>query len=40
LRGLLVELDARRQLLRAALGFLSLEPDEPELRMLHQWMDS
>jgi hypothetical protein len=27
-------------LLRAALGFLSLEPREPELRLLHGWLDS
>jgi hypothetical protein len=34
------ELDARARLLGAALGFVSLEPREPELRLLHQWFDS
>jgi len=34
--GGLVELDARGQLLRAALGFLALEPREPELRRLDE----
>ena len=33
--------DSRAALLRAALGFLSLEPREPELRLLHhRWLDS
>jgi hypothetical protein len=27
-------------LLRAALGFLSVEPREPELEMLHRWLDT
>ena len=31
-----MELDPRCQLLRAALGFLSLEPRERELRLLHR----
>jgi hypothetical protein len=35
-----VELDARGRLLGAALGFLSLEPSEPELRLLHQSFDN
>jgi hypothetical protein len=35
-----VELDARGRLLRAAVGFLSLEPREPELRLLHQCFDN
>lgn len=26
--------------LRAALGFLTLKPSEPELRLLHRWLDS
>jgi len=33
-------LDSRARLLRAALGFLALEPREPELRMLHQCFDT
>jgi hypothetical protein len=36
----MVELDARRQLLRAALGFLALEPRELELRPLHRCFDT
>jgi len=32
--------DRRRQLLRAALGFLQLPPRAPELRLLHRWLDS
>ena len=32
--------DGRPRLLRAALGFASLEPSEPELRLLHRWLDS
>ena len=28
------------RLLHAAFGFLSLEPREPELRLLHRWLDS
>jgi hypothetical protein len=32
--------EARAQLLRAALGFLSLEPRAPELRLLHRWLDA
>jgi hypothetical protein len=35
-----VELTPRRQLLRAALGFLSLEPREPELKLLHRCFDT
>jgi hypothetical protein len=34
--GALVELNQRLATLRATLGFLSLEPREPELRLLHQ----
>ena len=30
----------RGRILFAALGFLSLEPCEPELRLVHQWLDS
>ena len=33
-------LDARGRLFRAALGFLSLEASEPELRRLHQCFDN
>lgn len=33
-------LDSRALLLRAALGFTSLEPRDPELRLLHHWLDS
>ena len=36
----MVQLDARRVLLRAALGFLSLEPGTRELRLLHQCFDT
>jgi hypothetical protein len=32
-------MDARARLLRAALGFLSLEPRESELRLLHSCFD-
>jgi len=32
--------DQRPRLLRAALGFLSLEPREPELRRLHRCFDN
>src|SRR5262250_1857185 len=32
--------DQRPRLLRAALGFLSLEPREPELRLLHNCFDT
>jgi hypothetical protein len=32
--------DRRRLLLRAALGFLQLPPIEPELVMLHRWLDT
>jgi hypothetical protein len=32
--------DGRRDLLRAGLGFLSLEPREPELRLLHRYADT
>ena len=35
-----MELTARGPLLRAALGFLALEPREPELRLLHQCFDT
>jgi hypothetical protein len=30
----------RRHLLRAAVGFALVPPTEPELRLLHRWMDS
>src|SRR2546421_4781076 len=33
-------LDQRARLLGAALGFASLEPRHPELRLLHAWLDS
>lgn len=33
-------LDRRGRLLDAALGFLSLEPREPELRRLHRYADT
>jgi hypothetical protein len=33
-------IDSRARNLRAALGFLALEPREPELRLLHRWLDS
>ena len=36
----MVEVDARGQSLRSALGFLSLEPSEPELRLLHRCFDN
>jgi len=32
--------NSRTRVLRAALGFLSIEPREPELRVLHRWLDS
>jgi hypothetical protein len=32
--------DRRLATLRAALGFLELPPRAPELRLLHQWLDS
>jgi hypothetical protein len=32
--------ERRRLLLRAALGFLQLEPRAPELQLLHRWLDS
>ncbi|HEX6314946.1 MAG TPA: hypothetical protein VFZ73_08810 [Gemmatimonadaceae bacterium] len=32
--------DSRRKNLRAALGFLQLPPIEPELLMLHEWLDT
>jgi hypothetical protein len=32
-------LDQRARLLRAAVGFACLPPTEPELRLLHQWLD-
>lgn len=32
--------DARARRLRAALGFLRLPPIEPELLLLHHWLDS
>jgi hypothetical protein len=33
-------LDARARLLRAALGFALMPPTEPQLRLLHRWLDS
>jgi hypothetical protein len=30
----------RRRNLRAALGFLRLRPTEPELQLLHRWLDT
>jgi hypothetical protein len=30
----------RRALLNAALGFVRLTPQQPELRLLHRWLDS
>jgi len=32
--------DQRTRLLRAVLGFLSVEQREPELRLLHRWLDT
>ena len=32
--------NSRTRVLRAALGFLSIEPREPELRVLHRCLDS
>ena len=32
--------DRRLANLRAALGFLQLKPTEPELQMLHRWLDT
>jgi len=32
-----VELNSRRQLFRATLGFLAFEPRELELPLLHRW---
>jgi hypothetical protein len=32
--------DSRPQLLRTALGFLSLELRAPELQLLHRWLDT
>ena len=34
------QLDPRGRRLRAAPGFLTLEPRETELRLLHRWVDS
>jgi hypothetical protein len=36
----MVQLNRCRDLLRAALGFLALEPREPELRRLHRCFDN
>ena len=33
-------MNARARLMRAALGFLTVQPCEPELRLLHPWLDS
>jgi hypothetical protein len=35
-----VKRDARLQVLLAAIGFLTLEPREPELRLLHRYADT
>ena len=32
-------MDARARLLRAAAGFALVPPTEPELRLLHRWLD-
>ncbi len=32
--------DRRLPGIRAALGFLQLPPREPELRLLHRWLDT
>jgi hypothetical protein len=32
--------DRRRASLRTALGFLGLAPHEPELQLLHRWLDT
>ena len=32
--------DSRARLLRAAVGFALVPPTEPELRLLHRWLDS
>ena len=32
--------DARARLLRAAVGFCLVPPTEPELRLLHRWLDT
>jgi hypothetical protein len=32
--------DSRARLLRAALGFLLLEPHAPELGLMHAWLDN
>jgi hypothetical protein len=34
------ELDARARLLRTAVGFVLVPPTEPELRLIHRWLDS
>src|SRR5439155_19956155 len=33
-------MNARARLLRAAVGFALVREDEPELRLLHRWLDS
>jgi hypothetical protein len=38
--GWVVELGDRRRNLVATLGFLQLKPTEPELQMLHCWLDT
>jgi hypothetical protein len=38
--GRLVELTPAARRLRAALGFLRLPPTEPELQVLHRWLDT
>jgi hypothetical protein len=35
-----VALNSRARLLRAALGFALVPPTEPELRLLHNWLDT
>src|SRR5262249_5598687 len=34
------DLDSRGRLLRAAVGFALVPPSEPELRLVHRWLDS
>jgi hypothetical protein len=34
------ELHARARCLRAALGFLRIPPTEPELQLVHRWLDT
>ena len=36
----MIKLDARGRRLRAALAFLQFPATEPELRLLHRWLDT